>query len=158
MFKYQTEIRIRYYNQVIDVYKKTGYTSYRIAKLGIVPLSENTIEKWISNFVAEKGKITPHKVTIMRKHQETTSSLETNNEVEALQKRIKELEAQLLRAEIQAEAYDEMINVAESRFKIPIRKKLAPNSSKPARKGPWTLLHPGSLRAVWSKQAGILPV
>lgn len=123
MFKYQTEIRIRYYNQVIDVYKKTGYTSYRIAKLGIVPLSENTIEKWIANFVAEKGKITPHKVTIMRKPQEITSSLETNNEVEALQKRIKELEAQLLRAEIQAEAYDEMINVAESRFKIPIRKK-----------------------------------
>lgn len=123
MFKYQTEIRIRYYNQVIDVYKKTGYTSYRIAKLGIVPLSENTIEKWIANFVAEKGKNTPHKVTIMRKPQETTSSLETNNEVEALQKRIKELEAQLLRAEIQAEAYDEMINVAESRFKIPIRKK-----------------------------------
>ena len=123
MFKYQTEIRIRYYNQVIDVYKKTGYTSYRIAKLGIVPLSENTIEKWIANFVAEKGKITPHKVTIMRKPQETTSSLETNNEVEALQKKIKELEAQLLRAEIQAEAYDEMINVAESRFKIPIRKK-----------------------------------
>ncbi len=45
------------------------------------------------------------------------------NEVKELQKRIKELEAQLLAAEIKAEAYDEMINVAEAKFRIPIRKK-----------------------------------
>ena len=40
-----------------------------------------------------------------------------------LQTRVKELEAQLLRAEIKAEAYDELINVAEAKFRIPIRKK-----------------------------------
>ncbi len=45
------------------------------------------------------------------------------DEVEALQKRVKELEAQLLQAEVKAEFYDEMINVAEAKFKIPIRKK-----------------------------------
>ena len=33
------------------------------------------------------------------------------------------MEEQLLKAEIKAEAYDEMINVAEAKFKIPIRKK-----------------------------------
>ena len=33
------------------------------------------------------------------------------------------LEAQLRQAEIKAEFYDEMINVAEAKFKVPIRKK-----------------------------------
>ena len=37
-----------------------------------------------------------------------------DNEVKELQKRIKELEVQLLAAEIKAEAYDEMLNVAEA--------------------------------------------
>ena len=46
-----------------------------------------------------------------------------DNEVKELQKRVKELEVQLLAAEIKAEAYDEMINVAEAKFRIPIRKK-----------------------------------
>ena len=40
-----------------------------------------------------------------------------------LKKRVKELEKQLLEAEIKAEAYDELINVAEAKFRIPIRKK-----------------------------------
>ena len=40
-----------------------------------------------------------------------------------LQARIKELEAQLLKAEIKAEAYEELINVAEAKFRIQIRKK-----------------------------------
>ena len=44
-------------------------------------------------------------------------------ELEAYKKRVEELEAQLLKAEIKAEFYDEMINVAEAKFKIPIRKK-----------------------------------
>ena len=59
----------------------------------------------------------------MRKPQENTSSKVTNDDVAKLQERVKELEAQLLRAEIKAEAYDEMINVAEAKFRIPIRKK-----------------------------------
>lgn len=43
--------------------------------------------------------------------------------MENLKKRVKELEAQLRQAEIKAEFYDEMINVAEAKFKVPIRKK-----------------------------------
>ena len=44
-------------------------------------------------------------------------------EIRELQKKVKELEKQLLEAEIKAEAYDELINVAEAKFRIPIRKK-----------------------------------
>ncbi len=39
----------------------------------------------------------------------------------AYEKRIKELEAKVLQAEIKAEAYDEMINIAEAKFGIKIR-------------------------------------
>ncbi len=44
-------------------------------------------------------------------------------EVRELQKKVRELEKQLLEAEIKAEAYDELINVAEAKFRNPIRKK-----------------------------------
>ena len=40
-----------------------------------------------------------------------------------LQSELKRLRAQLKKAEIKAEAYDELINVAEAEFNIPIRKK-----------------------------------
>ena len=39
-------------------------------------------------------------------------------EVEELLKRIKELEVQFLAAEIKAEAHNEMINVAEAKFRV----------------------------------------
>ena len=44
-------------------------------------------------------------------------------DVLALQAELKKLRAELLDAEIKAEAYDELINVAESKFGIQIRKK-----------------------------------
>ena len=69
----------------------------------------------------EKGEISG--VTDMKKPQTSSPSQEQSKELETLQKQVKELEAQLLQAEIKAEFYDEMINVAEAKFKIPIRKK-----------------------------------
>ena len=44
-------------------------------------------------------------------------------DVLALQAELKKLRAELLNAEIKAEAYDELINVAEAKFGIQIRKK-----------------------------------
>lgn len=61
-------------------------------------------------------------MTVMQKSQVTTPQAQSE-EAENLKKRIKELKAQIRRAEIKAEFYDEMINVAEAKFKIPIRKK-----------------------------------
>ena len=57
------------------------------------------------------------------KPQAEETAKDQSREIEELQQRVKELEAQLLRAEIKAEFYDEMINVAEAKFQIPIRKK-----------------------------------
>ena len=65
----------------------------------------------------------PSPMIVMQKPQEESLAENKTNEVQALQQRVKELEAQLLQAEIKAEFYDEMINVAEAKFRIPIRKK-----------------------------------
>ena len=59
----------------------------------------------------------------MKEPQMSNPSQNQSKEVEALQKRVRELEAQLRQVEIKAEFYDEMISVAEAKFKIPIRKK-----------------------------------
>lgn len=45
------------------------------------------------------------------------------DDVHSLQAKIKELEALLKKESIRADFYDEMINVAEAKFNIPIRKK-----------------------------------
>ena len=118
MFQYQTEKKRLYYDRVIQIYQETGCSANRIAKM--VPLHHSTISEWIANFVVENNN-TPD--TVMQMPQENTSLPEASNDVKELQKRVKELEAQLLRAEVKAELYDEIINVAEAKFKIPIRKK-----------------------------------
>ena len=46
-----------------------------------------------------------------------------SNDVKELQEELKRLRAQLRDAEIKVEAYDELINVAEAKFNIQIRKK-----------------------------------
>ena len=104
----------------------------------------------------EKGRIS--KGTVMRKRKVKPEAQPQSEQDKALKKRVKELETRLLQAEIKAEAYDEMIKIAEARYRIPIRKKLAPNSEGPVRKGLRAIQRPGPVRAVWQEQAGILPV
>ena len=60
----------------------------------------------------------------MKAEPQTKADLDKQSqEVKELQNRIKDLESKLFQAELKAEFYDEMINVAEAKFKIPIRKK-----------------------------------
>ena len=108
-----------YFSEVIRLHYEEGYGAKRIEKL--LPVSHHAISDWIAIFAKEKGKISGMKD--MQKPQVTTPQAQSE-EVEELKKRVKELEAQLLQAEIKAEFYDEMINVAEAKFKIPIRKKV----------------------------------
>lgn len=110
--------REEYFQRVLDLHDK-GLGAAKISR--IIPVPESTIRSWIANFVAEKEKTSP--MIVMQKFQDQSLADNKTNEVQALQQRVKELEAQLLQAEIKAEFYDEMINVAEAKFKIPIRKK-----------------------------------
>lgn len=116
MFIYQTEKKRKYYDRVIEIYNQTGYSAYRIAKLNLVPLDKHTIAEWIANFVAGNGTVTPQ--AVMQSNQENC-----NGELEALQKKVADLEKQLKYQEMRADAYDTMIDIAEKKFNIPIRKK-----------------------------------
>ena len=116
MFQYMTEKRLKYYDQVIEIYKRTGYSHRRIAKMNIVPVGEHAIHDWIANFEAGNGTLTPQ--TVMQSDQETN-----NEELEVLKKKVAELEEQLKYQEMRADAYDTMIDIAEKKFNIPIRKK-----------------------------------
>ena len=58
-----------------------------------------------------------------RKSKEQPKIVSQDDEVQALQAEIKRLQKQLEMAEIRAEVYDKMIDIAEATFNIPIRKK-----------------------------------
>ena len=115
MFIYQTKKRELYYERVIALYQQTGYGKKRLGKL-FPEIGEKTISRWIANFVAENGTVTPQ--TVMQTNQEPN-----NEELQALKKKVAELEKQLKYQEMRADAYDTMIDIAEKKFNIPIRKK-----------------------------------
>ena len=115
MYQLHTEKQRLYFSEVIRLHYEEGYGEDRIEQL--LPVGHTTASRWIAIFAKEKGNISGMKD--MQKPQDTTPQAQSK-EVEELKKRVKELEAQLRQAEIKAEFYDEMINVAEAKFKIPI--------------------------------------
>lgn len=116
MFVYQTEKRSKYYDQVVEIYRQTGYSSYRIAKLGIVPVGEHAIARWIANFVSENGKVTPQQVM---QEKETAKA----EELKALKAKIADLEEQLRLEKMRGRLNDKIIEIAEKKYNIQIRKK-----------------------------------
>lgn len=118
MYQLHTEKQRLYFNEVIRLHYEEGFGEGRISRL--LPVGHTTASRWIAIFAKEKGNISG--AITMQKPQVTTPQAQSEEE-EELKKRVKELEAQLRQAEIKAEFYDEMINVAEAKFRIPIRKK-----------------------------------
>jgi hypothetical protein len=116
MFINQTKKRAFYYDQVIDIYKETGYSAYQIAKLGVVPVGRNAIKEWIANFVSENGTITPYKT--MQSKQE-----HRDEELEALKAKVADLEEQLRIEKMRGRLNEKIIEIAEKKYNIPIRKK-----------------------------------
>ena len=126
MFLYQTRKRDLYYDRVIELYLQTDFGKKRLSRL-IPEVDPSTIRRWIANFVAENPQ-----VASMKRGKATRPSPTPSPEVPAeglpqdvqeLQAELKRLRAQLTKAEMKAEAYDELINVAEAKFNIQIRKK-----------------------------------
>ena len=154
MYQLHTEKQRLYFNEVIRLHYEEGMGEDRISR--ILPIGHTTASRWIAIFAMEKGRIS--KGSVMRKRKVKPEAQPQSEQDKALKKRVKELEARLLQAEIKTGAYDEMIKIAEARYRIPIRKKLAPNSEGPVRKGLRAIQRPGPMRAVWQEQAGILPV
>lgn len=143
-----------YFDRVIHLYfeENLGYT--QISHL--VPIGRTTILEWVHRYLdsgldeviemkAKKKKRQEEHPRYRRYYysEEVPDQPSDKLSVEALEtlvadlkKRNQELEDQLLKETIWSEALDELINVAEENFRIPIRKKLAPNGRSLARKGP----------------------
>lgn len=113
MFKNQTKKRNEYYQDLIELYLQ-GYSIRKISKLGIIPVGRATMGRWIRNFVSEHGEEMPRGIMQMKEESKKIKELET---------RISELEDQLKRAELRGRLNERIIEIAEERYHIQIRKK-----------------------------------
>mgnify|MGYP003466921917 CR=1 FL=1 len=119
MWKFTSKKRNQYYKEVIRLHQE-GLGYMRISH--IIPVSEATIANWIRNFVKEKSST----VCMAKSHQAQITSPESASEstdVRFLRSEIARLKRQLAQESLRADAYNELINVAEKQFNIPIRKK-----------------------------------
>lgn len=120
MWKYHTKKRDLYYDRVIRLYQEEGLNYERISK--IIPVSSDTVSNWIRTFVGENQSSARMAKTNHPQSASPASSSESAD-VKALQAEIARLKKQLAHETLRADAYDELINVAEKQFNISIRKK-----------------------------------
>lgn len=110
-----------YFEEVIKLHLEKGYGEDRISR--ILPVGHSTVSRWIGIFAAENDV----KSVQMRKkksQKEPSSSDTQPTDVQSLQSELIRLQSQLKEAQLRADAFDEMINVAETKFKISIRKNV----------------------------------
>lgn len=107
------------YQKRVFKLRRSGFNYAEISR--IIPVSEVTVRRWCINFVTSKNKNA--KAMTKRKTQPLPSAKSQARDAKSQEKKIKELEAQLCQETLRADFYDEMINVAEAKFNIPIRKK-----------------------------------
>ena len=114
-----------YYEKAMKLYFKDGLRVTQICRA--LPLSRAILYKWIAIFAEQNPQVASMKgvkqVKQVSKPSPESQTEELPKTVLELQAELKKLRAQHKKAEIKAEAYDELINVAEAKFNIPIRKK-----------------------------------
>ena len=114
-----------YYAKAMKLYFQEGMRVTQICRA--LPLSRAILYQWIAIFAEQNPQMASmRRVKEVKKAQNPSPGVQTEElpkTVLELQAELKRLRAQLKRAEIKAEAYDELINVAEAKFNIPIRKK-----------------------------------
>ena len=111
-----TEFQKKYYQQVIEIHQKTGFSPRKIAKLQLVPVSVRQMYHWIAIFEAENGKGSPRRIMEAKKSKE-------QEELESLKSRISELEESLRLERLRNRLNEKIIDIAEARWHIEIRKK-----------------------------------
>ena len=126
MSKQQTPKQRQYLSTVLELYWQKGMSSEKISRY--LGLGHTTVWRWISIFAGENPQ------TIPDMSKETSTQLPQNiaasncadaksPEIQALEREIARLQAELERAEIKAELYNKMIDLAEEKLNIPVRKK-----------------------------------
>jgi hypothetical protein len=111
-----------YYDEAIRLHFELGYGEDRIAS--VLPIGHTTAWRWIRKFAAEnKVTTTPMSRTKKAKTSPGASDGEAKDDIQSLKAELSALKAKLKMAEMRADLYDEMIKVAEKKFKVEIRKK-----------------------------------
>ena len=123
---YRTEKQRLYYDKVIALYRDKHMGKTRISK--IIPVSDWTISNWIRTFVAENPNYKNKRMKQAeerRKKQAVLKSVDSQvtNDLKSLKAEVARLRKALKEESMRAELYNEIINVAEEQFKIPVRKK-----------------------------------
>ena len=124
MYVLKTEKQLKYFDEVIRLHFEEGYGEDRISS--ILPIGHTTVSRWISIFVSSKGKAIIRGDMSKKVEDKASNSPRLSKdarELLRLQRENSELTKQLRYEKMRADAYDEMINVAEAMFEIPIRKK-----------------------------------
>lgn len=106
-----------------------GLTCGRIAK--ILSMNKTTVYRWIAIFAEENKGTMPTKkpnktkkpVSASQEVKTLSTSTTSTSRAETPEEKIARLERELREAQLRADFYDEMINVAEAKFDIQIRKK-----------------------------------
>ncbi|MCI1785837.1 MAG: transposase [Bacteroidales bacterium] len=102
----------QYYDEVIRLYYREGLRICEIRDK--LSLKRGTIEVWLRKFAEEQA--------IMSQSMNTEDPQEANG-LKSLQDENARLRKQLAKEKLRADSYNELINVAESRYRIKIRKK-----------------------------------
>ena len=124
MFKYRIEKRDKYYGLATDMYFKEGASITTISKKISTPSS--TIRRWLRTFAEENCIEMTSKKYGKRINNELVSVGSKGSvgcDEKALRDEIKRLERELKRERLRADLNEEIINVAEQKFNIQIRKK-----------------------------------
>ena len=124
MFKYRKEKRDEYIGLVTEMYFNGGSTIAAISRKISTPSS--TVRRWIRIFAEENCiEMAPrkHRKRTDIKHVEPEAQTGSEDREKALLAEIKRLEMELKREKLRADLNDEIINVAEQKFNIQIRKK-----------------------------------
>jgi hypothetical protein len=94
----------------------------------IIPVSSWTISEWIRNFVAENPSYKSQRMKQAEERRKKKAVLESvdspvPSDMDSLKAEVARLRKALKDESIRADLYNEIINVAEEQFKIPILKK-----------------------------------
>ena len=123
-FNYSSK-REQFYDKAMQLYFEEGMCGTHICK--VLPISRTILYRWIAIFAEENPQVASMKrAKAVKKAPAQSPEIQQEDlprDVQELQAELKKLRAQLNKAEIKAEAYDELINVAEAKFNIQIRKK-----------------------------------
>lgn len=118
--KYTTAKKEKYFDEVIRLHFKEELLPSKISK--ILPLDPKTIRVWIRNFAKEKKK-NEAKMKKKVKEMMPDAPKRERKDTAALLQEIAELKERLRKETVRVDLYNEIINVAEEKFNISIRKK-----------------------------------